>query len=77
MGMDPNHAGGRAENTTTEPMRAQSGFEGQDTGAVRTDAEMTAMLAAVLVSAVEDTAAAAVGPPQQSKTDSPSKRKGD
>ncbi|XP_066534000.1 phosphatidate phosphatase LPIN1-like [Hoplias malabaricus] len=47
----------------------------RDSEPARTDGGLTAMLAARLVSEVEEGAVAAVGPPQQSKTDSPSKRK--
>uniref|UniRef100_A0A3B4DVT1 phosphatidate phosphatase n=1 Tax=Pygocentrus nattereri TaxID=42514 RepID=A0A3B4DVT1_PYGNA len=47
----------------------------QDPSAARTNSETTAMLAARLVSEVEEGAVAAVGAVQQSKTDSPSKRK--
>ncbi|KAL6485550.1 hypothetical protein MHYP_G00049420 [Metynnis hypsauchen] len=75
--IDSNHRGGGAENTTAgdEPVRVQSGVQGQDPTPPRTNSETTAMLAARLVSEVEEGAVAAVGAVQQSKTDSPSKRK--
>uniref|UniRef100_A0AAR2K6N4 phosphatidate phosphatase n=1 Tax=Pygocentrus nattereri TaxID=42514 RepID=A0AAR2K6N4_PYGNA len=58
-----------------EPAGVQNGVQGQDPSAARTNSETTAMLAARLVSEVEEGAVAAVGAVQQSKTDSPSKRK--
>ncbi|XP_017570220.1 phosphatidate phosphatase LPIN1 isoform X1 [Pygocentrus nattereri] len=77
MRMGSNHRGGGAENTTEgdEPAGVQNGVQGQDPSAARTNSETTAMLAARLVSEVEEGAVAAVGAVQQSKTDSPSKRK--
>uniref|UniRef100_A0AAR2II64 phosphatidate phosphatase n=1 Tax=Pygocentrus nattereri TaxID=42514 RepID=A0AAR2II64_PYGNA len=57
------------------PSGVQNGVQGQDPSAARTNSETTAMLAARLVSEVEEGAVAAVGAVQQSKTDSPSKRK--
>ncbi|KAL7889009.1 hypothetical protein AOLI_G00039830 [Acnodon oligacanthus] len=77
MRMDSNHRGGGAENTTAgdEPVGVQYGVQGQDPTPPRTNSGTTAMLAARLVSDVEEGTVAAVGAVQQSKTDSPSKRK--
>ncbi|KAI4895716.1 hypothetical protein NFI96_026583 [Prochilodus magdalenae] len=71
---ESNQRGGGDENVTagSEPSTAQNGL---DPVPLRVDTETTAMLATRLVSEVEEGATATVGPPQQSKTDSPSKRK--
>uniref|UniRef100_A0A8B9L6V0 phosphatidate phosphatase n=1 Tax=Astyanax mexicanus TaxID=7994 RepID=A0A8B9L6V0_ASTMX len=77
MRLDSNHLAVGAENITagTRPKRVQNGFDGQDLDPETMEAETTAVLAARLVSEVEEGAVAAIGSSQQSKTDSPSKRK--
>ncbi|XP_022538833.2 phosphatidate phosphatase LPIN1 isoform X1 [Astyanax mexicanus] len=77
MRLDSNHLAVGAENITagTRPKRVQNGFDGQDLDPETMEPETTAVLAARLVSEVEEGAVAAIGSSQQSKTDSPSKRK--